>query len=99
MKIKYRFVTGETEEIEVTGEVEEVIVESRRAEHAGNERERYHRAFSIDAMEYEDKKYFDSCDDPLLEVIRKETGKELYAALEQLTQVQRRRLIKLALGM
>ena len=40
MKIKYKFATGEATEVEVSEEIGTVILDSKRAEHAGNERKR-----------------------------------------------------------
>lgn len=91
MIIKYKFATGEVTEVEVSEEIGTVILESRRKEHADNERERYHRAFSIDDAEYEDKDYFSSGDDPESRFIADENAREREAALAQLTPVQRRR--------
>jgi len=63
MIIKYKFATGEVTEVEVSDEIGTVILDSRREEHADNERHRYHTAFSLDDMTYEDKDY-------LLELVR-----------------------------
>lgn len=60
MKIKYEFANGEVTEVDVSGEIGTVILESRRAEHANNERHRYHAAFSVDDMEYDDAKFASS---------------------------------------
>lgn len=48
MIIKYKFATGEVTEVEVSDEIGTVILDSRREEHANNERHRYHTAFSLD---------------------------------------------------
>ena len=53
MIIKYKFSTGEVTEVEVSEEIGTVILDSRREEHASNERHRYHTAFSLDDMDYE----------------------------------------------
>ena len=47
------FVTGESVNITVSAEIAEVIYDSRRMEHASNERSRYHTAFSLDSEDYE----------------------------------------------
>lgn len=52
MIIKYKFSTGEVTEVEVSEEIGTVILDSRREEHASNERHRYHTAFSLDDMDY-----------------------------------------------
>ena len=57
MIIKYKFATGEVTEVEVSDEIGTVILDSRREEHANSERHRYHTAFSLDDMTYEDKDY------------------------------------------
>lgn len=98
MIIKYKFATGEETEVEVSEEIGTVILESRRAEHAGNERERYHRAFSIDAMLYEGKDLA-SGTTPESRLIAKENARERKAAIKQLTPVQRRRFEKFESGM
>lgn len=51
--LHYEFVTGESVNITVSAEIAEVIYDSRRIEHARNERSRYHRAFSLDSEDYE----------------------------------------------
>ena len=47
--LHYEFVTGESVNITVSAEIAEVIYDSRRMEHASNERSRYHTAFSLDS--------------------------------------------------
>ena len=49
MKIKYKFATGEVTEVEVSDEIGAVITASCKAEHALEERNRYH-CYSLDAM-------------------------------------------------
>ena len=56
MKIKYKFATGEVMEIEVSDEIGAVITASRKAEHALEERNRYH-CYSLDAIDYEGLEY------------------------------------------
>ena len=91
MKVTYKFATGEVTEVEVSEEIGTVILDSRRKEHAGNERHRYHTAFSLDDMEYEDKDYFATDDNPEKAFMQKEFDKKRKAMLSQLTPVQRRR--------
>ena len=91
MIIKYKFATGEVTEVEVSEEIGTVILDSRREEHASNERHRYHTAFSLDDMTYEDKDYFSVDDNPEEALMRKEAAKERKAMLSRLTPVQRRR--------
>ena len=99
MIIKYKFVTGEMTEVEVSDEIGTVILDSRREEHANNERHRYHTAFSFDDMTYEDKDYFSAAENPEEAFIRKEAAKQRKAMLSQLTPVQRRRFEKYEGGM
>ncbi len=86
MIIKYKFATGEVTEVEVSDEIGTVILDSRREEHANNERHRYHTAFSLDDMTYEDKDYFSADDNPEEALMRKESAKERKAMLSQLTR-------------
>ena len=72
MIIKYKFSTGEVTEVEVSEEIGTVILDSRREEHASNERHRYHTAFSLDDMDYEDKDYFSAADNPEKAFMEKE---------------------------
>ena len=97
MIIKYKFATGEVTEVEVSDEIGTVILDSRREEHANNER--YHTAFSLDDMTYEDKDYFSVDDNPEEALMRKEAAKERKAMLSRLTPVQRRRVEKFEDGM
>ena len=99
MIIKYKFATGEVTEVEVSDEIGTVILDSRREEHANNERHRYHTAFSLDDMTYEDKYYFFADDNPEEALMRKESAKERKSMLSQLTPVQRRRFEKFEDGM
>lgn len=99
MIIKYKFATGEVTEVEVSDEIGTVILDSRREEHANNERHRYHTAFSLDDMTYEDKDYFSAGDNPEEAFMRKEAAKQRKAMLSQLTPVQRRRFEKYEGGM
>lgn len=57
MKIKYAFLDGTTTEVEVSEEIGAVIIDSRKAEHAQDERQRYHCPYSYDAIDYEGEEY------------------------------------------
>lgn len=57
MKIKYAFLDGATTEVEVSEEIGTVIIDSRKAEHAQDERQRYHCPYSYDAIDYEGEEY------------------------------------------
>ena len=61
MKIKYAFLDGTMTEVEVSDEIGAVIIDSRKAEHAQNERHRYH-CYSYDAIDYEGEEY-GACDE------------------------------------
>ena len=52
MKITYKFATGETSVVEVSDEIGEIIMESRRKEHADNERHRYHTQEYLDGENF-----------------------------------------------
>ena len=56
MKIKYAFLDGTVTEVEVSDEIGAVIIDSRKAEHAQDERHRYH-CYSYDAIDYEGEEY------------------------------------------
>lgn len=99
MIIKYKFTTGEVTEVEVSEEIGTVILDSRRKEHASNERHRYHTAFSLDDMEYEDKDYFSADDNPEKAFMQNAFNKKREAILSQLTPVQRRRFVLFENGM
>ncbi len=60
MLIKYKFADGTATEVEVSDEIGAVITASRRAEHALEERNRYH-CYSLDAILYEGNEYFFLC--------------------------------------
>lgn len=98
MKIKYKFADGTITEVEVSEEIGAVIIDSRKAEHAQDERQRYHCPYSYDAIDYEGEEYA-TYDTPETEHIRSERDARLYTALAALTETQRRRLLMLADGL
>lgn len=98
MKIKYKFADGTITEVEVSEEIGAVIIDSRKAEHAQDERQRYHCPYSYDAIGYEGEEYA-TYDTPETEHIRSERDARLYTALAALTETQRRRLLMLADGL
>lgn len=65
MKIKYVFLDGTVTEVEVSDEIGAVIIDSRKAEHAQDERHRYH-CYSYDAIDYEGEEY-GACDEYAVE--------------------------------
>ena len=97
MKIKYAFLDGTVTEVEVSDEIGAVIIDSRKAEHAQDERHRYH-CYSYDAIDYEGEEYA-SDETPESDYLRSELNEQLYAALQSLTETQRRRLLLYAEGM
>lgn len=91
MFIKYVFVTGEKVVIDVPDEIGTVVQVSRKAEHANNERHRYHAAFSLNDMVYEGMICSSPNSNPADTLIRKERVEECEEKLSQLTPTQRRR--------
>lgn len=90
MKIKYTFVNGETSTVEVSETVGTLIMDSRRNEHANDERQRYH-CYSYDAIEYEGEEYADK-HTPESEFDRRELDREMQLVFESLTDIQKQRL-------
>ena len=100
MKIKYESVTGEITEVEVSEEIGAVIIDSRRKEENLARKERYH-CYSLDAIKYGDNDKFAPTigETPLTELIRDEDNSYIYEAFSMLSDIQQRRLLKLATGM
>ena len=100
MKIKYESVTGEITEVEVSEEIGAVIIDSRRKEENLARKERYH-CYSLDAIKYGDNDKFapTTGETPLTELIRNEDNSYIYEAFSKLSDIQQRRLLKLATGM
>ncbi len=97
MKIRYEFANGEVTEVEVSEEVGAVIIESRKAEHAQQEKQRYH-CYSYDAIDFEGLEYADP-HTPEQDYISSENKKAIATALALLTETQRRRLMLYAGGL
>ena len=95
--IRYEFATGEVIQIEVANEIAEFICESRRMEHANNERTRYHAAFSIDSDDYRCSQLI-SAKTPDDHVIELEERQHLFASMESLSEVQHQRILLMAEG-
>ena len=95
--IRYEFATGEVVYVEIDREVAEFIRESRRKEHASNERSRYHAAFSIDSNDPRCAQLVShkTPDDHMIEL---ESRQQLLAGITQLSDVQRERLLMLSDG-
>lgn len=96
MKINYTFVNGETSEVDVSEEIGNVILDSRREERNLDRKERYH-CYSLDAAEFEGSDYADVATPErlLLQMLDQQHIAEL---LEELPEVQRRRLLLYAEG-
>ena len=92
--IRYEFATGETVQVEIAGEIAEFIRESRRKEHANNERSRYHAAFSIDSDDYRRAQLisYKTPDDHVIDWER------LFDSISQLSAVQKERILMLSEG-
>ena len=102
MKIKYKYITGEVAEVEVSDEIGIEIETSRRLESNANRKERYH-CYSLDTGEYADTSDYS---------LRVEFGydfgeqdeseqrlSDILSTFNKLTEVQRRRLLKHMKGM
>lgn len=105
MKIKYEFVTGDVVEVEAPDEIGEFIKESRKAEHADDERNRLHN-YSLEGALYEGREY-GYYDSKLRRLESKETQnarilkkrqmrRGLAKGYSKLTEVQRRRFLMYA---
>ena len=86
MKIKYAFLDGTMTEVEVSDEIGAVIIDSRKAEHAQNERHRYH-CYSYDAIDYEGEEY-GACDEYAVEDDSAEQTARIREAFSHLTATQ-----------
>ena len=90
MKIKYAFQDGTVTEVEISDEIGAVIIDSRKAEHAQDERHRYH-CYSYDAIDYEGKEY-GVWDEYAIEDNSEEKADRIWEAFSHLTATQQRRL-------
>ena len=95
--IRYEFATGETVQVEIAGEIAEFIRESRRKEHANNERSRYHAAFSIDSDDYRCAQLI-SYKTPDDHVVESENRERLFDGISHLSDVQKKRILMLSEG-
>lgn len=96
-KIKYKFVTGETSEVEVTEELATFLAECDREDANNDRKERYH-CLSMNAAEYEGLDYSDGTTPEvmLLRLIEHDLNPvRLQEAFSTLTEVQKRRLLML----
>lgn len=92
MKIKYVFANGDVSEVEVSEEIGAIVIDSRKAEHALQEKERYH-CYSLDAIDYEGDEYgyLDDFGEKEKEASRQR--QILNEGFSKLTETQRRRLL------
>lgn len=98
MKITWEFNDKSISELEVTDEIGTFILDSRRKEHALEERERYHSPYSYNALTYEGEEYADPKEVGQA-LVDDEEKSRLYTAFSKLSEVQRRRLLMLANGL
>ena len=96
MKIRYEFVDGTVSEVEVEESIGAVIIESRRKEDNLARKERYH-CYSMDAVQFEGDEYGTE-ETPETQMERELDTERIAHALDGLSEVQRRRLLKFAEG-
>ena len=99
MLLKYEFINGDVLEVEVSDEIGAMIIDSRKAEHALDEKERYHN-YSLDDIDYEGDKYgfwenYD-LDERKANALKRRTI--LREGFSKLTETQRRRISLLIQG-
>jgi len=97
MKYQYITATG-TKTIEIPKEWGNILKEFDKEEHALEERERYHKAFSIDAFSQEND-ISSKTNDPLHILEQHEMRSQIEMCLEKLTETQRRRFLMYAEGL
>ena len=102
MKITYNFANGETSVVEVSEEVGEIIMDSRRKEHADDERQRYHICCSLDGLDFEGEAFSDESCNPENELIEKLENelknRRIADCLARLSVEQKRRVLLKADG-
>ena len=96
MKIKYEFADGTVSEVEVEDSIGAVIIEDRRLEDNLSRKERYH-CYSLDAAQYEGSEY-GTPETPEVQMERKQDTERIARALGGLSEVRRRRLLRLMDG-
>lgn len=97
MKIRYEFADGTVSEVEVEDSIGAVIIEDRRLEDNLDRKERYH-CYSLDAIEFEGSDY-GTDDMPETRMEQEQDAERIAHALDELSEVQKRRLLMLADGM
>ncbi len=98
-KVIYKFVNGEHKEIEVNDEIANCIAEFEKAERANDERERYHRAYSINQYDYSGTDVSSLKDEPSQVLESKAYCGHINACLSHLSKTQQRRLLLLSEGL
>lgn len=96
MLIKYKFANGDVSEVEVSEDIGCFIVDSRKKEHANDEKQRYHCCSSdaaYEGMDYATPHTLESFLD------EREANKHLIECFDKLSETQKRRLLMLASGM
>ena len=96
MLITYKFNDGAVSNVEVDDEIGSVIIQSRKEEHANNEKQRSH-CLSIDAVDYEGMSFATSDNVDSITSI-KESNEEFYEIYDTLTEIQKRRVELLEMG-
>ena len=97
MVITYKFNDGTVSKVEVSKEIGEAIRNSRKDEHADNEKNRYH-CLSLDAIDYEGAEY--GCSETVESYLSNENYSiRFYETYDSLTDIQKRRLEMLSKGM
>ena len=97
MKIQWKFADGTTSEVDVNEEIGNYVTASRREESNLARKERYH-CYSLDAIDYEGLEYATDIT-PETELIREEDTARIDAALDKLSETQKRRLLMYADGL
>ena len=95
MLIKYKFANGDVSEVEVDENIGKIIVDSRKKEHANNEKQRYH-CYSSDAA-FEGKDYATETMESLYETIVENA--HIKETFNKLTDIQKERLLLYASGL
>ncbi len=97
MKIQWTSADGTTSEVKINEEIGNYITASRREESNLARKERYH-CYSLDAIDYEGLEYATDTT-PETEMSSKEDAARVNAALDKLSETQKRRLLMFADGL
>ena len=99
MIIKFKFDDGTISEVEVDDETGQKYLEEERKIENANRKERYWVKAHLDSMDYEGELFQSPYPNPLDQVIIDEEQRRVDEFKETLTEIQRRRLEKLLVGM